>query len=309
MTNTTESIINGDFDGNDRTLVEISQLIRNISLPLIVIIGLLGNTVSLIVFSFSGLKSRSSSKFLSSLALTDNVILISILLSWIDDIIQYKSTTICSFRSEYRSLMEGITWVDTALTLVIPVTIIAIMNTRVVWVVIKFHRTRKQFRASNFVGQRKQKESPGTRTSSHSQLRVTRTLLLVSTTFVVLNLPSHLFKLYITVSQKTGGERSPTYAIYLIQEITQVLFYASFSGNFFLYTLSGKQFKGALCELIKSTNSRKRPDKCFGQNLKDLRMKQDLLHNTELKERYLKTLHIERDETESVLTISKAAHQ
>ncbi|KAL3852231.1 hypothetical protein ACJMK2_015901 [Sinanodonta woodiana] len=387
MTNTTENIINGNYDANDQRIVEISQLIRNISLPLIAIIGFLGNTVSLIVFTVSGLKSRSSSKFLSSLALTDNVILISILLSWIDgsfynifltkagcmlfnyltyissflsvwfivgftterffaigyplhsqlicsntkgkialstlvfiafaaysftffttEIVPYKSRLICDFKADYRSLMKGITWVDTALTLVIPVMIIIIMNTRVLWLVFKFHRNRKQLRVSNFVSTRKQNGSHGTRPSS--QLRVTRTLLLVSTTFVVLNLPSHIFKLYITILQKTDGDTSPSYTMYLIQEITQVFFYASFSCNFFLYTLSGKQFKNALCGLIRSMDLKKRPGKCFGHIRKDLHMKQEFLCNTlELKEIYLKNPNIERVETDSVLTTSKAAHQ
>lgn len=74
------------------------------------------------------------------------------------------------------------------------------------------------------------------RRHSH-QLKITRLLLVVSTTFLVLNLPSHAIRLlaYGVVSNK----------LVLWQEFCQLLYYINFSINIFLYSVCGKSFRQA----------------------------------------------------------------
>ena len=56
---------------------------------------------------------------------------------------------------------------------------------------------------------------------SHFQLRTTRTLLLVSVTFLVLNLPSHVLRLR-QLLYVSGGGGAPTLQEALVQEVSAV---------------------------------------------------------------------------------------
>ena len=81
------------------------------------------------------------------------------------------------------------------------------------------------------------------------QNRTTRTLLLISTIFVVLNLPSHLFRIFAVLSALTGYEYSDTYTMSLLQELSLLSYYANFASNLFLYTLCSNSFRKALIKL------------------------------------------------------------
>ncbi len=54
--------------------------------PAIICIGLLGNTLSFIVFVFTGLKTLSSSIYLAALSVSDSGFLICVLFSWLVNI-------------------------------------------------------------------------------------------------------------------------------------------------------------------------------------------------------------------------------
>ncbi|XP_060598001.1 FMRFamide peptide receptor frpr-18-like [Ruditapes philippinarum] len=64
--------------------IEAIKVMRNICIPVIVVVGLLGNTLSLMVFSTKSMRKTSSSVFLASLAFVDNTFLVCLLITWID---------------------------------------------------------------------------------------------------------------------------------------------------------------------------------------------------------------------------------
>ena len=66
--------------------MQVSSLLRNIWIPMISAVGLIGNSLTLLVFANRKLKHTSSSIFLAALALVDNLFLLNLLLMWIDGV-------------------------------------------------------------------------------------------------------------------------------------------------------------------------------------------------------------------------------
>ena len=81
------------------------------------------------------------------------------------------------------------------------------------------------------------------------QLRTTRSLLLVSSMFVALNLPDHVFRVYV-FSVYLVDERSalPRSALLWLQ-VLKFLYYSNFAANFFLYNACSRSFRCALRRL------------------------------------------------------------
>ena len=78
------------------------------------------------------------------------------------------------------------------------------------------------------------------------QLRTTRTLLAVSTLFLLLNLPSHSVKIYVFLAQLTNSQFRPPRRLIVWQEVVQILYYMNFAANFFLYCACSVTFRCAL---------------------------------------------------------------
>ncbi|UJR25001.1 hypothetical protein I4U23_006362 [Adineta vaga] len=118
-------------------------------------------------------------------------------------------------------------------------------------------------------------------TRSSQSLRVTRMLILVSSCFLLLNAPGHLFiltlKIYINLNSSlpnehiihnitsnqtiillsqtettiTNNDQLAIHVLYTAILFTQLLAYASYSINFFLYSFSGIAFRTNLRQLMK----------------------------------------------------------
>ena len=314
-----------------------TKLLRNIWIPSIVLIGLIGNTLSLLVFSARNMKHSSSSTFLAALALVDNVFLLNLGLIWIDgefyNILRFpmacemimfvtyvtaflsvwfvvgftterfvaicfplrshllctvsreKVTVIimtitacliynhsfwtidivlagpryrCVLKQEMVSYLQVITWVDTLLTMIAPFFLITFMNIQVL-IAAAFCHTKTQScccaSKSKSIGYSGISKSRKT-LRFISQLRVTRTLVLVSTTFLVLNLPSHTLRLYSLIYTATHPQDQFIISIqlYFIQEIANFLYYTTFSCNFVLYSVYGKHFQKNLKMMLKCSS-------------------------------------------------------
>ncbi|XP_033745053.1 cysteinyl leukotriene receptor 2-like [Pecten maximus] len=315
-------------------LYHTARTLRNVFLPIIVIVGLTGNTVTMLVFVSTHMKKSSATTFLATLAFVDNVFLVALFTTWFDGSVSniikteslcqilvyvtyvtsflsiwyvvgftaeryiaichpFRSVIVCSrFREKiyviflaviagvlynyalwttsvvevhgvyrcghkfkYISLLEKVTWIDTVITMIIPFLLILLMNVKVVCKAAAFHRKRKHCLkpTDSFNGEHSRNKSRTLR--SKPQMRVTRTLILVSTTFLVLNLPSHVRRLYTLIIYTTTQQHTEMYH-YLLQEITQLLYYSTFSVNFFLYALYGKHFQSSLRLMLKSLKYR-----------------------------------------------------
>ena len=93
--------------------------------------------------------------------------------------------------------------------------------------------------------------------------RITKMLLTISTTFLLLNTPMHLLKIYYFFfsTDETSDEKNSTESV--IEMLTFYLFYTNFAINFFLYSLCGKNFRACLMSLIRRIGKRHRGNSLF----------------------------------------------
>lgn len=361
-----------ETDVSNDAFTDTVKIIRKFIVPLIVFVGLCGNTLSLIVFSTRRMRRASSSVFLTALAVVDNAFLLCLLVSWVDDEVHdILSTNVscqlliyvtyvtsflsvwcivgfscqryiaicypfkhkvycnvfrekliictfaacacvfysfnfwtseirqgvgsmadvnCALKRESLGFLTVATWIDTFLTMAIPFIFIAFVNTLVLCK--KAHIPIQKLLSKRFLPRRdpeaKQPETSMSNaeflsSSVETQLnhdirrerrphrnrkvllikrsRITTTLLAVSFTFLLLNLPAHTIRLYNLLTAALNNEYFLPIRHYLIQEITNSLYYTTFSCNFFLYTLFGRNFKSTLLLLLKchSTKNVYRP--------------------------------------------------
>ena len=83
-----------------------------------------------------------------------------------------------------------------------------------------------------------------------SQLHVTKMLLVVSSIFLLFNLPCHVIRLYDFFQRLINKSYLTSLPIIRLQKIFTYVYYVNFSINFLLYNLCGKNFRRALKILI-----------------------------------------------------------
>ena len=81
--------------------------------------------------------------------------------------------------------------------------------------------------------------------------RITKMLLIISTTFLLLNTPMHLLKIYYLFFANDQTHDENNFIESGFEMLTFYLFYTNFSINFFLYSLCGKNFRSCLTDSIK----------------------------------------------------------
>ena len=86
--------------------------------------------------------------------------------------------------------------------------------------------------------------------SSAGQNRVTKMLLVVSTIFLLLNLPSHTIRIYFFIAAIVNPSYNPPTIMLSLQKLFVYIYYINFSINFFLYSLCGNNFRKALWQLL-----------------------------------------------------------
>ena len=164
---------------------------------------------------------------------------------------------------------------DTLLTLVIPVFIIFGCNIRIARLVCTFYKSRSSKPNDNYVckweftGQSQNNNNtyhtnlfarrsyssvsttgihstilpPSNKSASNYQIKATRMLLIVSTVFLVCNLPIHAMRCYEFVLTMNGDSYPSSGSFLLWQKFFQIVYYVNFSVNFFLYSFSSRSFR------------------------------------------------------------------
>ena len=85
----------------------------------------------------------------------------------------------------------------------------------------------------------------------HYQLQVRKMLLAVSSIFLLLNLPSHVIRMYDFFKGIADHTYSTSLTVIRLQKIFTYFHYVNFSINFLLYSFCGRKFRRALKGLVK----------------------------------------------------------
>ena len=302
--------------------------------PIIVVVGLAGNSLSCVAFLMTSLKTLSSSVYLASLAVADSGFLVCVLFSWSTNLgvglynmpfgcqfftfssyvfsflsvwlvvgftveryiatcFPFKRNEMCTPRraklvvaglttlavliysyalwtssvqamhgqqlcmpiSKYIDFLKLTVNIDTTLTFLIPFLAIFILNVRIVCAVTRIKQQHIQVSAIQ--------DSPTAPSFTQNRIhtKVTTMLLVVSTSFLLLNLPKHILHILSMEFLNHLVLNSTNYSA--ISKLVTYIFYLNFSINFFLYSLCGKNFRVALRILFK--RKRKLKKRCKRQ--------------------------------------------
>ncbi|XP_049885852.1 neuromedin-U receptor 1 [Pectinophora gossypiella] len=156
----------------------------------------------------------------------------------------------CSIDYDYMDYAARFNLVDTIVTFSAPLIVIIIMNTWIMIGVYRLERARHQLMKAEqpqpLAGQRGR---PARLLGCPpSQQRVTRMLLIVSSVFVVLNMPAYTMRMLAYAYDMTSGENSGRWAA--LQQVATMFFDTNFGINFILYCLSGQNFRRALRQTL-----------------------------------------------------------
>nr|XP_053646672.1 thyrotropin-releasing hormone receptor-like [Cherax quadricarinatus] len=170
--------------------------------------------------------------------------------------------TMCKVRPQYVQVATTMNHIDTVLTLVLPVLLIVTLNVRIARCVWHVERLRHSMTlahshtASNDGCGRWAGSEEGTSVLSvgsgrggpvprvRSQNKVTKMLLIISTVFILLNMPSYVMRAYILFW--CGEQCDESVVFYTLQQTFTLLFYTNFAINFLLYCVTGQNFRRAV---------------------------------------------------------------
>ena len=179
----------------------------------------------------------------------------------------------CQPLPEYRNLVNILNNIDTVITLIIPSISIFVLNVRIATKIKYFYAKRMGMTASQQVLHGRLATRPAayreactddaspdsgdeggkTQTTAlrqRSQITITKMLLVVSTMFLLLNMPSHAIRVHDFLMSCAGQSYVPPLDLVYWQQVFQMVYYCNFSINFFLYSVCGKNFRKALCRLF-----------------------------------------------------------
>lgn len=310
--------------------------------PIIILIGLVGNMLSLVIFTFTHLRRMSCSNYLSALAISDTGFLVCLFFSWSNNIgirlyhvnvwcqifvyltyvwsflsvwyvvaftveryiivsfpfrrneictdkrakivvfclalfamfaytfafwtsgpqSMYGFSAFCSPLRQYIYLVTLVNNIDTAVTLIIPFLAILLLNAKIIFEIARFNANK--YRTSMEESGYCQEESHAYRpfrirrdelaggVSCNTWLRTTNMLVIVSCTFLLLNLPSHVIRMYCYVMSMLSDTFVPSHRLVSTQKVCMYIYYCNFSVNFFLYSACGRNFRyGFKCLRLK----------------------------------------------------------
>ncbi|KAH7986759.1 hypothetical protein HPB52_024740 [Rhipicephalus sanguineus] len=273
--------------------IQVLDFLNAVYMPAVIYLGLVGNVLSLITFLLTKLKNRASSLYMGALAISDSGFLIILSFAWLNErginVYQHGLCLVTVFFTSVFSCWS--VWLTVSFTaerfvavryplwklqtsspsrrprLVIGTT--AILSLALNAPLLLFVRVgdgeysdcslhpeyESRLNGNTVIS----KDGTITATSgggiAHAtQISVTRMLLLVSTVFMLLNLPSYVMRIYVfllSLGHSDLPDAKHSSLPYVLQRYFMLLYYTNFAINFVLYNASSRMFRSTLCEYMQ----------------------------------------------------------
>uniref|UniRef100_A0A2H8TVE3 FMRFamide receptor n=1 Tax=Melanaphis sacchari TaxID=742174 RepID=A0A2H8TVE3_9HEMI len=150
-----------------------------------------------------------------------------------------STTTECSLNFSYYELYTWLNYADVLINMMIPFFLIVVFNSMICQSVCRLARIRRTMT----LHPSRRRQSISQNSQHTSQIKVTEMLLVVSSVFLCLNLPSYVFRVWMVWDNVTSTQYKTT------QDIANQMYNTHFGINFVLYCVSGQNFRRALAEL------------------------------------------------------------
>ncbi|GAB1600213.1 growth hormone secretagogue receptor type 1-like, partial [Argonauta hians] len=149
----------------------------------------------------------------------------------------------CSYRDELFHLLTAITYIDTAITFILPFIALLFMNIRIIWEIRAVKKRMKWL-------QETQPHEKTQNSLSKTQMKLTKSLVIVSSVFIIMVLPSHITRFYsLIVSNFLTYD---VISLQTAQHILQIPYYLTFGINLILYTGTSYMFRRGFLEIYQN---------------------------------------------------------
>lgn len=151
---------------------------------------------------------------------------------------------------KYHYTVQALIYVDSFITLIVPLFFIIYLMTAIVCDLIKSYSLRNRQRATTV----KRTENP--------LAKVTKMLFAVTVTFFCFNLPSHVYRLLIMISSlldKSSYQKTFSIQEEAIHQVTLLISYFSLSTNIIVYMIFGSKFRQVFFNMCRRSTKRRGP--------------------------------------------------
>ena len=164
---------------------------------------------------------------------------------WMTGIKQFHGKTFCMTHDYYRALYLVMTYIDTLLTLIIPLSVILCLCIGIIYRALEGYKRSVRLRKVTSI-----RTGGAVLFSLTPEAKITRLLFFISVLFIALHSPIHIMrtvmivKLYILkMDHLESIEPSLKIAF-------EFLYYLNFAINFLIYVLGGPTFRKTFCRLF-----------------------------------------------------------
>ena len=194
---------------------------------------------------------------------------------WTSAVQRFGEKSICAPVNGYITVHLVVTYGDIIITLFIPFLTIFILNVIITYKIAYFYsgRKNKELQRVNSTSSTSTAKSVVTESrgkhvrtgvvyrhvtfskmslGERAQIKLTKFLLIISTVYLAINLPSYIIRMRLLVKSFTQYNTKQTPWDHLMEQLQllfQYIFYLNFAINFFLYSLFSVKFREALCRL------------------------------------------------------------
>ena len=166
---------------------------------------------------------------------------------WATSVQVFGGKTFCMTKDRYGHFELALTYIDTLLTLIIPLSAIVICMTLIICSSSEARRRQERLNSHSttalLVASRRH-ESPHT--------TVTRLLFVVTVMFLILHTPSHIIRVKVMIENITGNFISTSDTDRTLQQLLQILYYLNFSVNIMIYLTCGRNFRNVFAHMFCS---------------------------------------------------------
>lgn len=146
------------------------------------------------------------------------------------------SNSDCTHNQKYCDVTQVLVYTDTLLTLIVPSLVIIGLMTAILYSIIP------TFRCAVWLRIPPEMENKPNRKALPAA-KITKMLFIVSLMFFVLNIPSHVIRLYILINSFIKGQSEIPNSQRTLQTVVQLIYYLSFAVNIIIYIGFGKNFR------------------------------------------------------------------